>query len=91
MGCPECADTAIEGAELARICRTANTEAECEQANPGGPGTFKSGSLPAEVTRAAVSSDTSAACMASVPGASVLVVSAVLVATVLPAYLMLLL
>lgn len=76
MGCPECAAASIEGGELQPVCIRADSEEECRDVNPGGSGTFHSGSIPAELTTAA---DSSAYVLLPIRGMSVLtVVAAVL-------------
>lgn len=49
MGCPECSEAALEGSEVQFTCRTATTEEQCREINPGGSGTFNSGSIPEDL------------------------------------------
>lgn len=83
MGCPECAEAAVEGGEVQGICQEATTEAQCREANPGADATFGSGSIPAELLNAGgeesgrVGGSHLAACMSYVSVLLVVVVAGI--------------
>lgn len=85
MGCPECAEAAIEGGEVQGICQEATTEAQCREANPGADKTFGSESIRAEIFNAggeasgSVGGSHLAACMSYVSFLLVVVVAGIFV------------